>query len=294
MTSPSDLRSIASALGGEVSGVQVLAPGPGHHRRDRSMSVKISASSPDGILVHSFAGDDFKYCRDYVKSILGLSQFKPHTHEPKPAIVGDDKSRIDCAREIWRASVDPRGTIVETYLRSRALDLPAAIAGAVLRFNSACPWLDKDAGETIFIPCMIAAMRSIATDEITAIHRTRISPNGMKLDRRMLGVAAGAAIKLDADEGVTHGLAVGEGVETCLSARQLEIRPVWALGSTSNIATFPVLSGVACLTILAENDDASAKAVQACAERWHAAGREVLINRPTRGKDLNDAIRGAA
>jgi len=108
------------------------------------------------------------------------------------------------------------------------------------------------------------------------------------------GIAAGAAIKLDADEGVTHGLAVGEGVETCLSARQLEIRPVWALGSTSNIATFPVLSGVACLTILGENDAASAKAFHACGARWHTAGREVLINRPTVGKDLNDAIRGAA
>jgi hypothetical protein len=28
--------------------------------------------------------------------------------------------------------------------------------------------------------------------------------------------------------------------------------------------------------------------------RWHSAGREVLINRSTCGKDLNDAVRGAA
>jgi hypothetical protein len=293
------LDEIARALGGEVfdsetHGPQVLAPGPGHSRADRSLSVRLSASSPDGFLVHSFAGDDFKYCRDYVKSILGMSQFEPHTREPKPAIVGDDKSRIERAREIWRASAEPRGTIVEAYLRSRALDLPAEIASLVLRFHPACPWGDKDAGKTIFVPCMVAAMRAIGTDEITAIHRTRLSPHGVKLDRRMLGIAAGAAVKLDADEAVTHGLAVGEGVETCLSARQLGIRPVWALGSTSNIAAFPVLCGVRCLTILAEHDAASARVVEACGGRWHAAGREVRINRPTRGKDLNDAIRGAA
>ena len=34
-----DLRELARLLGGDVSGSQVLAPGPGHSRSDRSMSV---------------------------------------------------------------------------------------------------------------------------------------------------------------------------------------------------------------------------------------------------------------
>ncbi len=287
------LRSIARALGGEVSGAQVLAPGPGHDPRDRSLSIKASAASPDGFLVHSFAGDDFKYCRDYVKSILGLARFEPRTREPKSVVAGDDKGRIERPRQTWRESLNPRGTIVEAYLRSRALDLPDEVAGAVLRFHPACPW-NEDDGATVRVPAMIAAMRSIATDEIMAIHRTRLSAGGEKIGRRMLGFAAGAAIKLDADDSVTHGLHVGEGVETCLAARQLGLKPAWALGSTSFLATFAVLSGVERLTILAENDAASARAVEACGARWHAAGRKVLINRPTRGSDLNDAIRGAA
>jgi putative DNA primase/helicase len=87
---------------------------------------------------------------------------------------------------------------------------------------------------------------------------------------------------------------IGEGVESCLSARQLGLRPTWALGSTSNIAAFPVLSGIECLTILGENDDASAKAVEACGEPWHGAERIVLINRAAYGKDLNDSLRGLA
>ena len=36
-----DLRALASALDGEISGGQVLAPGPGDSRRDRSLSVRL-------------------------------------------------------------------------------------------------------------------------------------------------------------------------------------------------------------------------------------------------------------
>ncbi len=43
-----DLRTIARALGGEVQGRQVLAPGPNHGRSDRSLSVRISHQSPTG------------------------------------------------------------------------------------------------------------------------------------------------------------------------------------------------------------------------------------------------------
>jgi hypothetical protein len=35
-----DLRAIARALGGEVSGRRVLAPGPQHSPKDRSLCVK--------------------------------------------------------------------------------------------------------------------------------------------------------------------------------------------------------------------------------------------------------------
>ena len=57
-----------------------------------------------------------------------------------------------------------------------------------------------------------------------------------------------------------------------------------------------MLAGLECLTILAEHDanGTSAKAVETCAARWHAAGREVVINEPVGGKDLNDALRNDA
>jgi hypothetical protein len=70
-----DPRSMARALGGEVSGQQVSAPGPGHSPMDRSLSIKIDPTAPDGFLVNSFSGDDPAECRDHVRSKLGLPAF---------------------------------------------------------------------------------------------------------------------------------------------------------------------------------------------------------------------------
>ncbi|MBR1362931.1 AAA family ATPase [Bradyrhizobium ottawaense] len=66
------LREVALALGGVVSGNQVLAPGPSHSAGDQSLSVRLDSSAPGGFLVHSFAGDDPLRCKDYVRDKLGV------------------------------------------------------------------------------------------------------------------------------------------------------------------------------------------------------------------------------
>ena len=89
-----------------------------------------------------------------------------------------------------------------------------------------------------------------------------------------------------------------------MTARQYEDRrPCWVLGSAGGlkstgepyggIASFPVLNGIECLTIHTENDErgTNGRAVEACAARWHAAGRKVILSDPLVGKDLNDAVR---
>jgi hypothetical protein len=77
MSLPS-IDTIATALGGEVSAGQVLAPGPGHSPADRSLSVKPDPDAPEGFLVHSFSGDDPTACRDYVRCKIGLPEWKPN------------------------------------------------------------------------------------------------------------------------------------------------------------------------------------------------------------------------
>jgi len=312
------LQFLARALGGDVSGGRVLAPGPGHSRKDRSMWVQLSPMAPDGFIAGSFAGDAWQDCKDHIRSRIGLDRQpfdrrRPdparqstgtfvvrsggvlHRYDPPaPAVSPEDQRRIDRALAIWQQGIDPHGTIVETYLRSRCLDLPAEVAGAAIRFHPACPWRGDD-GAISRVPAMIALFRDIVTDEPCGIHRTALTQDSSKIGRKMLGRASGAAIKLDVDEHVTLGLTIGEGVETCLAARQMGFVPVWATGSADAIRVFPVFPGINGLTLLAETDKtgANAKAIRECAARWHEARSEALVIDPGDG-DCNDAIRRAA
>jgi hypothetical protein len=62
-----DLRKAARLLDGEVSGGQILCPGPRHSAKDRSLSVKLDSSAIDGIVVNSFTKNDWRECRDHVR-----------------------------------------------------------------------------------------------------------------------------------------------------------------------------------------------------------------------------------
>jgi putative DNA primase/helicase len=125
---------------------------------------------------------------------------------------------------LWRQGVDPRGTLAERYLASRKLNLCDVDAGEVLRWHPG-------------IGAVLALFRNISNDELQAVSRTFLDKEGRKLDRRFLGPVGGAAIKLDLDDAVLGGLQIGEGVETCLAARQLGLRPAWALGGLVTLRT---------------------------------------------------------
>jgi hypothetical protein len=63
-----NLGEIARALGGEVSGGQVLAPGPGHSKRDRSLAIKPKGNGD--VLAYSHAGDT--NVLQYTREKLGI------------------------------------------------------------------------------------------------------------------------------------------------------------------------------------------------------------------------------
>jgi hypothetical protein len=297
------LNQIARVLGGNVTGGQVIAPGPGHRPHDRSMAVKIGEGG--NLIVHSYAGDDAMTCKAYVEQRLGIV-WQPEHGAANGAAKAIDRmqarasnangtepkswpsdGRQASALRIWQEATDPRGTIVETYLASRGLDLPDGVAMSTIRFHPSCPF-----GPSARLPCMVAAMRSIETGAVVAIHRTALTPEGQKIDRKMLGPADGAAImlgELDAERGA---LTVGEGIESALSGLAMGYAPTWAMGTAGAIAKLPVLHGVDSLTILGEVDGgASAKAVRQVGSAWREADREVYVAMPKAGlgKDANDA-----
>jgi hypothetical protein len=199
------------------------------------------------------------------------------------------------AASIWSESGDPRIPLIKAYLGSRRIELPDEAANESIRFHAACPF------DSERFPAMVCLVRNIVTNEPQGMHRTALAPDGTAIKskgktlRMSLGAISGGAIKLDPDEDIEQGLCIGEGTETCLSGRQMGLKPVWSAVNTGGVANFPMLPGIDGLHIFKENDaqGQSAKAVEACAARWHAAGRTVLIVMPEIGSDLNDEIRAA-
>ena len=104
----------------------------------------------------------------------------------------------------------------------------------------------------------------------------------------MLGIVHRTAIKIDA---LGEQLAIGEGVETCMAARELGYAPAWALGSVGAIPSFPIINGVKTLLLLGERGDASAKAIRICGSIWKKARRRVQVVMPDpKFSDLNDVL----
>jgi hypothetical protein len=274
------------------------------------LAVRLDPRAPDGFVVHSHSGDDWRKCRDHVRSRLGLPAWElgdeqhrtiPEQHIEKwdlshvEAEIAarpfneDEIARIAAARRIWHQGRDPRGTLAETYLREqRKLNLPDDFAEMVLRFHPRCPWRNENTGNTDHVPALIAPFRSIDDNAITGIQRVALKDDGTKLGRRMLGIVHRAAIKLDPQG---ERLAIGEGLESCMAARELECGPAWALGSVGAISFFPVIDGVRQLVVLGEQGAASERAIKICGTRWRKAGRRVRIVMPDIGfSDLNDVL----
>lgn len=271
-----DIKSAARALGGDAFGRRSIScPGPGHSRRDRSLEVTFN--SDGSFVVRSYSGDDWKECRDHVKAVLGLSDDRPRPvafNDNTPLVDPDHIARQKTAADIWARSIPIAGTLAETYLSSRGLSYD----GDALRFYPG--------GRA-----MVALITDAVTGEPCGIHRTFLDRDGNRTEKKMLGRAGGGVVRLTADDEVTTGLTIGEGIETCLAS---DFRPVWACLSAGAVKTFPVLPGVEALTVLADHDKAGIEAANACGERWHAAEREVILIMPARaGADIAD-IREAA
>ncbi|MCJ2052610.1 toprim domain-containing protein [Methylobacterium sp. J-070] len=299
------LHMLKAALGGELFGNTLTCPSIGHSAKDRGTSYTEKYGAPGNLLayVHNGSEADHIAAKDRALEILGERQdFLARDHRPDPVEAmnrrvmrrqAEEADRAEALRrqqravEIWNEAQDPRGTPAETYLRSRGLDLTDDVAGSALRYHPRGPW-----GLRTRSPMMIAAMSDVLTGEVKAIHRTALAPDGHKIDRKMLGPAAGTAIMLTP---AAETVAIGEGIESALSAKQLGYGPgIWAMGSAGAMGRLPVLDGVQRLVLLEERDAASANAVSDCGHRWTRAGRAVSVVLPTVGKDLNDALREVA
>jgi hypothetical protein len=219
---------------------------------------------------------------------------------PSPsAALNDNLRNMAEAMLFWNEAVHPEGTPVIPYLDGRKAPLPQEAAGEAIRFHPNCKFGLRR------IPCMLALVRNILTNEPQAIHRTAIDLKGNKMevdgrDRMALGPVAGGAIKLVPDDMVTNRLGIGEGIESTLSMRlapEFGASLVWSVLSDGGVKYFPVLPGIEFLWIGVDNDSngVGQGAAAKCSQRWTAAGCEVFrITSNRLGEDLNDLARRAS
>ena len=149
----------------------------------------------------------------------------PRRHAPPLAIVQTDDAAtkiaralalVGRARPIW-------GTIAEVYLATRGLHL-AGVPGYLfdresLRYVPDCwHWPSKTR-----LPAMVAPITNIVTGEVQAAHVTYLAADGTSKvavdpSRLYLGPKSNGCVRLTHDAEVIHGLCIGEGIETVLTA----------------------------------------------------------------------------
>lgn len=210
-------------------------------------------------------------------------------HAREADITAGKQAKIARAGDLWRQAVPFGGTPAEAYLRRRLHGLPIpepVYSGASLRWHGA---LRSFQGKPLpnCIGSMVGLITDIANGQPIGLHRTFIGTDGRRIERGALGSSKGV-VRLWADEAVTMGLAIGEGVETTLAGHLLfNGPPAWAALNAGNVSSFPVLSGVNALTIYSDCDDtdergrqAGQQAARACSGRWLAAGKETIVRTP--------------
>ena len=286
----STLHALIERCGGEMHGNYALLPGPGHSRRDRSLSVTIGRENRP--VFHSFAGDSFEAVRDY----LGI-ETKPGTIPYDPALQRKlmrvrekerqqrDADTLAFCSTVWGETVPAANTLAQRYLQARQISLTPP---KVIRFHSAAP---LDYRGRILAPAMIAVVQDKSGDPC-GLHVTALAPDGSDKAgpnaRRMFG--KGGAIRLSP---LADRLAVAEGVETALSFEALTGKPTWSCLSATGLEAFEIPPGVDDLTIAADGDAPGMKAARALAIRAQRQCNVILVPAPE-GQDWNDVVKGRA
>lgn len=86
------LRSIADALGGQVRGKEVIAPTPGHSKRDRGTTIRLAPGAHDGMLIHLFNGGWHEIAQ--IKDTLRAAGVLPEYDGIKRELTEDEKAAI--------------------------------------------------------------------------------------------------------------------------------------------------------------------------------------------------------
>lgn len=217
---------------------------------------------------------------------------KPVVQRPSREDLEAEKAQtIEWARGVWARAVPASGTIVETYLRSRRITIPAPPS---LRFSPSLKHTDTG----LFLPAMVAGVQAV-DGRVVGVHRTFLKADGsakagVTSPKKMGGVCWGGAVRFARPATI---LRIAEGIETALSILQaMPDAAVWAALSLGNMGSIDLPEEVREVRLFADSDNKDpAKAqelLERAAERHARAGRKVSIAHAPDGMDFNDVLRG--
>jgi hypothetical protein len=214
----------------------------------------------------------------YDEAVDAIAVFKmpaiaPAKHEPDP-----DKLRR--ARWFWCQSVPARGTIAETYLRTRH----CWVDSETVRFLPA----RGEYPPALIVPFGIPlepepGVLDIAGSDVHGVQITKLKPDGSgKADvepkKLTIGQCVGWPIVLTPPSDMM-ALSIAEGVEDALSSHIISGRGAWASGGADRMPALAdkVPADIKSVTILVDNNDAGRRGSEGLASRLHARGVEVFL-----------------
>lgn len=197
---------------------------------------------------------DFRAACDEARALLRMP-IVPMKRNEAAALAGSSEA----ARRLYAASKPVRGTLAETYLRSRGIMLPPDISA--LRYHPRCFYRGPSGRQEW--PALIGAVTD-GKGNLTGVHRTWLSPHGGKASvdqpRRALGHLAGNGVRFGA---VTDTMLAAEGLETALALKMtIPNMPVIAALSAAHLAALVLPPTLRRLYVARDNDQAGKLALE--------------------------------
>jgi hypothetical protein len=214
---------------------------------------------------------------DEAVDVIAAFQQKPTI---APVKQETDQDRLKMIRSLWRRSVPARGTVVETYLRTRHCWVDSETVRCLPARGEYPPALVVPFG----VPTEVEpGVLDIATADVHGIQLTKLKPDGSgKVDTEPKKITIGQCVgwpSVLAPPSDMMALTIAEGVEDALSNHIISGRGAWASGGADRMPPLAdkVPSWIESATILVDGNDAGRRGSEGLARRLHARGVEVLM-----------------
>lgn len=290
----SRLERIVAACGGILldGGTRALIPGPNHSHKDRSVSLCLTEEGR--ILIHCFSPkDDWREVRRALAD-RGLLDDEPRaddesTRRAPSRIVAQplDEERVARAGRLWEESTPLKHSVADAYLRRRVV--PAGLWESIaLRFHPRMTSLDDRARRPALVSAISDAQGALQGVQVTLLSTHGTAKAAVATPRRVIGKLMGGTVRLAEAQ---DELAIGEGVETMLTASDVFGVPAWAALSAGNLARLIISHPLRRLIIAADNDEAGMRAAQSLRARMTGSTLVEIEAAPAGFNDWNDWAR---